>query len=100
MSRPARAKESPTDVSRLGVRGGHTDDQARGRDDAVVGPEHRGAKPADAVRPVPFDVPHVRVLQARWATRMRGFPQILRLGWPGTLRPFALYSIRSRGPQA
>ena len=36
------------------VRGGDADDQARGGDDAVVGAEHGGAQPADALGAMSF----------------------------------------------
>ena len=42
-------------------RRGHADHQAGGRDDAVVGTQHRGAQPADALREVSFMMPaHIR----------------------------------------
>ena len=39
-----------------GVGGGHADDQRGGRGDAVVGAEHGGAEPPDAVAEVALDV--------------------------------------------
>lgn len=36
------------DTAWFGVGGGHADDQARGRNDAIVGAEDGGSQPADA----------------------------------------------------
>ena len=53
-TRPATPASSEAAVRRAGGR--DADQQARGRDDAVVRAEDRGAKPADAVGPVAFEV--------------------------------------------
>jgi hypothetical protein len=45
----------PDVILRCGRRG-NTDDQARGRDDAIVGPEHRGSQPSNAIDEVIFPV--------------------------------------------
>ena len=48
----------------LALGGGDAEQQARGRDDAVVGAEHGGAQPADAQRAVSFPVPRVAIRSA------------------------------------
>ena len=53
---PATSPATPAISTLLGVRArrGDADDQARRRDDAVIGAEHRGAQPADAAGMVVF----------------------------------------------
>ncbi len=55
---PRRPRAAPSPARR--VRRGHADHEARRRDDAVVGAEHRGAQPADAVGTVLFPMRHGR----------------------------------------
>ena len=54
-TRPADAGEQIVGLARAG--GGDADDQARRRDDAVVGAEHGGAQPADALDEMALEVP-------------------------------------------
>ena len=55
---PATRPATPAieDLAARGMRGGHADHQAGNGDDAVVGANHGGAKPADAVCPVLFSM--------------------------------------------
>ncbi len=55
---PATSPAAPASMDlRLARRGGRdADDQAGGGDDAVIGAEHRGPKPADPLHQMPFDV--------------------------------------------
>src|SRR5674476_54530 len=49
MTAPTENDAADQDSVRRRGRRGHADDQACGRDDAVVGAKHRGAQPTDAV---------------------------------------------------